>query len=210
MRMDSLSRLAVALVCVALSGCATLDLPWPNRIPEASLKNPVVRVLCLWEPSEGRDPKGLPCRGFAGQILFLGNQGGRPVKVNGTVKVYQFDDLGTEEEQAVPVHQFEFDAGAWNRHMKVGSFGAAYHVFIPYMRPGHHEANCAVYLKYTPHEGQPITSDMSHIYVKGRPRDDLAAARLAQNPEYVRMYDKQVQTTTIPMDDRSTIPAYST
>ncbi|HUQ72106.1 MAG TPA: hypothetical protein VM165_21445, partial [Planctomycetaceae bacterium] len=129
---------------LAASGCATLQFPWDDKIPEASKKNPVMQVTCLWEPSEGRNPDGAPCRGFAGQILFLGNKGGTPVKVDGSVMVYLFDDQGTsEEEQAAPIHQYSFDAVAWSQHLRVGSMGPTYHVFIPYTRKGVYQANCS-------------------------------------------------------------------
>ncbi len=189
------------------SGCATLDLPFAQRMPQASAKNPVVQVVCMWEASEGRDPEGAPCRGFAGQILFLGNKGGTPVAVEGEVIVYVFDDIGTEAEQAVPIHQFRFDAKAWNRHMKVGTLGPSYHCFIPYTRRGSHEANCTLRLRFTPTEGQPLTSDASHLTLEGRTR--MTAAEQPYVSENTLAYQtsrpaprRLPKTTTIPLVDR--------
>jgi hypothetical protein len=216
MRTESRGPLFVILASAALSvGCATFDnfdLPWSQRVPEASRSNPVVRILCLWEPSEGRDPNGMTCRGFAGQVLFLGNRGGSPVKVNGDVRVYEFDDLGTPDEQTAPLHEFEFQGAAWERHMKVGSFGPAYHVFIPYMRPGTHEANCAVRIRYKPNQGEPIFSDMTNIFLKGTPREKRVKSSPALSPpiDPLPVPARQVRSTTIPLDaqqDFSTIAA---
>lgn len=188
-------------------GCATLDLPLLDRMPEASKRNPVVQIVCMWEPSEGRDPQGVPCRGFAGQILFLGNKGGVPVAVNGAVSVYVFDDVGTEEEQSTPIHQFNFDAKAWNRHLQNGSLGPAYNCFIPYTRPGNMEAICTVRLKYMPEDAQEILSDPSHITMRGKKRNGEAT------PEYdsplVSMLSRPQaprgpRTTTIPLQERNT------
>jgi hypothetical protein len=201
------------LVCLALfglllsSGCATLDIPWVNQMPEAGRRNPVVQIVCMWEPSEGRDPQGAPCRGFAGQILFLGNRGGTPVKVDGDVSVYVFDDLGAEEEQATPIHQFNFDAGAWNRHLQKGSLGPAYYCFIPYTRPGNTAANCTLRLKFTPKEGQMLTSDASHIAMRGKSRTpEVAEEYASQHPQAFhtsrRDETRLPRTTTIPLDSR--------
>ncbi len=191
------------------SGCATLDIPWFDRMPEAGRRNPVVQIVCMWEPSEGRDPQGAPCRGFAGQILFLGNRGGTPVKVEGEVSVYVFDDLGTEAEQATPIHQFNFDAGAWNRHLQKGSLGPAYYCFIPYTRPGNMAANCTVRLKLTPQEGQGLTSDPSHIAMRGKSRtadEEVEEQYASEHPQAFhtsrRDETRLPRTTTIPLDGR--------
>ena len=49
--------LLAGVLAGVLSGCATLHLPWDkNRVPQATAQNPVVRIVCLWEQAEGRDP----------------------------------------------------------------------------------------------------------------------------------------------------------
>lgn len=198
--------------CLGLCGCATLDIPWVKQTPKASARNPVVQILCMWEPSEGRDPNGAPSRGFAGQILFLGNRGGTPVAVDGDVSVYVFDDVGSDEEQTRPVHQFNFDAGAWNQHMKVGTLGPAYHCFIPYTRPGGFQANCTLRLKYAPKSGAAgMTSDASHIALKGKARSDEPKVQVASRKPLVYETSQPlerapVRTTTISMQPTPSSP----
>lgn len=197
--------LLCAVSCGALSGCASLHIPFMNSAPQASARNPVVQIVCMWEPSEGRDPSGAPTRGFAGQILFLGNKGGTPVGVDGEVMVYVFDDLGTEEEQSAPIHQFRFDARAWNNHLKPGTLGPSYHCFIPYTRPGGMEANCTVRMRYTPTDTTQsvLLSDASHIAMRGRSRK-TAESHYVLNPRVTYetsqpLPQRQVRTTTIPL-----------
>jgi hypothetical protein len=195
-------RLQFVAALLTLSGCATLQFPWDDKVPEASKKNPVVQITCLWEPSEGRDPNGILCRGFAGQILFLGNKGGTPVKVDGSVMIYLFDNQGTPEEQAAPVHQYNFDAVSWSQHMRVGTMGPTYHVFVPYTRQGTYEALCSLRVKLTPKEGSPIYSDHSEIPLRGKKRDVPPSA------EVISHYGQRpagesadgTRTTTIPLN----------
>lgn len=204
--MKPVSPLLIVWLTVCWSaGCATLEIPWLNQVPEASAKNPVVKILSLWEPSEGRDPQGLPCRGFAGQVLFLGNKGGTPVKVQGDVSIYVFDDFGTVEEQSRPLHVFEFKGGSWERHLKVGTLGPAYHVFVPYTRPGGYEANCSIRIKYLPADGSPVVfSDPSNLPLKGKPRPVALPASPAPSPAEDAGPNlpppPQVRTTSIPLD----------
>lgn len=189
---------------LTLSGCATLHFPWDDKIPVASAKNPVVQITCLWEPSEGHDPDGMPCRGFAGQILFLGNKGGTPVQVDGPVMVYVFDDQGTPEQQAAPQHQFNFDLDSWQRHMKAGSLGPTYHVFIPYTRKGTQEALCSLRVRYTPPEGPPLYSPHSEITMGGKKRSGNSSAEVISH--HGKRPDGDAldgpRTTTIPLNGR--------
>lgn len=182
-----------------LSGCATLKFPWEKRTPVASLKNPVVQVVCLWEPSEGRDPDGKPCRGFAGQIMFIGNKGGTPVAVDGSVRIEEYEDQAGVTEEGEPLHIFQFDAKTWKTHLHVGTLGPSYHVFIPYMRKGPHEARCMLQTFYTPEKnGAPMSSGITQIALggtKAKPTANVAATQPAPT--------RTVRTTTIALDGSS-------
>jgi hypothetical protein len=168
-------RFSAAIVSLSLlAGCQSLGLNLPglnNRPPQASTKNPVTEVLCLWEPAEGTGLDKLPARGFAGQILFLTPRGaGEPVQVDGKVKIYVFDDCGSIKEQQQPIHQFAFDATAWNAFLRKTNVGAAYQVFLPYTRPGMHQAVCSLRVCYEAADGQPIYSKFAKVTLAGTPR----------------------------------------
>jgi hypothetical protein len=205
MHAKSLPTYISAILSLSFAGCATLHFPWDDKVPEASTKNPVVQITCLWEPSEGRDPDGMPCRGFAGQILFLGNKGGTPVKVDGAVMIYLFDDQGSPEEQAVPIHQYNFDAVSWSQHMRMGTLGPAYHVFIPYTRKGAYESNCSLRVKLTPKNGSAVIySDPSEVPLRGKKRNSVQTAEVishhGKRPE--GQTAEGTRTTTIPLNGR--------
>jgi hypothetical protein len=215
-------RTIVGLLCGCLvmtsMGCATLRFPFgKERNVKADSRNPVTQILCLWEPGEGRDPKGMPCRGFAGQIYFLAQRGSLPVEVDGDVRIYEFDDQGTEEEQATPLHTFNFDAGSWQGHLINTTLGPTYNIFIPYMRPGSHQANCALRLRLKSKDYPVVFSDLATIQLVGRkkksdsdsmftphgttemPAEDAAAVEAAV--ETLR------RTTTISLNGSKTEPA---
>lgn len=153
--------LLMATMCSA--GCATFNLPFGKRIPTATAANPANQILCFWQPGEGNDPDGYPCRGFCGQILFLSSKTQAPVKIDGDVRVYLFDDQGTVDEQTKPLRQFDFDSGSWNIHLGETSLGPTYSIFIPYVRRGVTEANCSLRIRMKPSVGPTIFSDFSNI-----------------------------------------------
>lgn len=214
----SLVPILLLPLLLAVSGCATIGLPWSkDRVVRATANNPAVQVLCLWQPSTGRDPDGLPCRGFAGQIIFLSGVNTTPLAVDGDVRIYVFDDQGTLEERSVP-RLWDFDSGAWNMHLTNSSLGAAYSVFIPYTRPGSQQTSCTLRLRLTPKQGQPIFSETASVILPGRKvvdtieqSTDVTSAKsgssvwmsdssgiVANSPDSMKMLRK----TTIPMDSR--------
>ena len=169
---------AVLLVCC---GCSTLASSWNSFSPlvdrpvVASAANPVVDVACMWQPGEGRSAKGVPARGFAGQIYFFAKDKAEPVLVEGDVRVYLFAGIGTAEEQARPIHQYDFKADAWKTHASRTSLGPGYNVFIPYPEHAHYQIRCQLRVRYQPPGGgPPIWSEALSMVLDGPPRPDDA------------------------------------
>ena len=99
---DSLTRktkwllLIVGVWMPLCGGCSQLPLlsfDQRDRLPKATKSNPALEVICLWEPAEGLGLDDMPTRGFAGQLLFFGGKNAEPLRVDGEVKVYVFDDV---------------------------------------------------------------------------------------------------------------------
>lgn len=173
--------LALAGLC---SGCAELTMfsfAGRHKLVESSTRNPVVELICLWEPGEGQGLDGLPTRGFVGQLLFITAGNPQPAKVHGDVRIYVFDDQGPPEEQAKPLHQFDFAADAWNTYLREANIGASYQLFIPYTRKTAQQVNCSLRVRYTPSAGgSPVYSKMASVVLPGRTR---SADRKTAMPE---------------------------
>jgi hypothetical protein len=159
-----------AIFLASLSGCAAAH--WwkagEDDFEKATARNPAVQIACLWQPAEGRGLDGLPARGFAGQIIFLTQSSPTPVTVDGDVRIFLFEDQGTYEEQVRPIHQFDFVDGAWATHLRPTAWGAAYQIFLPYVRKGHHEAKCSLRVRLKPKEGPTIFSEFASVTLPGK------------------------------------------
>jgi hypothetical protein len=167
--------LLLLAVAAFACGCAQISLApfgWSHKAVVSSPQNPVVEVMCLWEPAEGNDLNGLPCRGFAGQLLFFTAGNSEAAKVDGDIRIYVFDDVGDEAERSKPLHQFDFDSGSWNKLGRDGDLGMSYQIFVPYTRPGQFQANCSLRVRFTPkYGGSPIYSKMGPVALPGRVRE---------------------------------------
>lgn len=196
----------VLIGCCA-SGCAALQLPWgKERFAKASSQNPVVQIVCLWEQAEGRDPDNVPCRGFAGQIMFLGNRHATPVEIEGDIRIYLFDDFGTVEEQSKPLHQFDFNHDAWKIHLTKSAVGPSYSVFVPYTRRGQHNPKCSLRLRLTPKSGPVIFSDMTTLPLRSAGSIPETTIVSEAPPEEVRVQKEVRKTMSRLAEKSSTIP----
>lgn len=174
MHIASQSSIAIVFstLVMLLSGCGTAGLNLnfkAEKHQKESAENPVEQIIPVWREAEGpgTDQHSVS-RGFNGQVYFITQERGLPSEIDGSIRIYVFDDQGAAEELSKPIHQFDFNASTWNAHLVMSKLGPAYSVFIPYTRPGRNAAECAVRIRYTPANGSaPIFSQMVTITMPG-------------------------------------------
>lgn len=164
----TLTLSALLAACVSVSGgCSTFSF-LPKHYVHATPQNPACELVCLWQPAKGTGANGLPARGVAGRLMFFNRKDSTPVIVDGDVRIYLFDNQGTPEEMARPIHQFDFRAADWQNFLQITTLGPAYNVFIPYVKGGHQQVECTLQVRLTPPEGgQPLYSDMTSVTLPG-------------------------------------------
>jgi hypothetical protein len=152
-------------------GCASLTLLnfKSEKLQTADAAHPAIEVLAIWQAAEGPGASGIPTRGFAGQIFFFTQDHASPVVVDGKARIYIFDDHGTAQQQARPLHQFDFDRDSWSAHLQNSKLGPTYGVFIPYPRNDYHQAVCSLRIRFTSNTGAPLYSASSTIVLPGPP-----------------------------------------
>lgn len=159
------------LLSTSSSGCTSLALStwdWKGAKNFASPKKPAVEIVALWEAAEGKGVDGMPTRGFAGQLMFFQHNNSSPVYVKGEVMIHLYDDQGATSEQNKPIHQYKFDSGAWQVHAVDSTLGPAYQVFIPYVRKGRDQAECALRVQLTQEGSADIYSRMISVKLDGK------------------------------------------
>jgi len=147
-----------------------------THFPKATAADPAVRCLCLWEPAEGTGVDDKPARGVSGQVFFFTRNSVSAVEVDGDVRIFVFDDQGTDQAQTQPLHEFDFVGGAWKTYLTSTQFGPAYQLFVPYSRKGRHHAELALRVRLTPPNGSAVYSDLTRIVLPGFDRAKVKAA----------------------------------
>jgi len=183
MMKTSFAALTATVIALNLAGCASSSLfkLGKDDFSKTGPRNPMYKIVALWQAGEGAGIENRTSRGFAGQILFFGKSNELPAQVEGGVRIYVFDDQGTPEEQIKPIHEFNFTPGAWKAHLFNGKLGPTYDVFIPYTRPGYHEAKCTIRMCYTPPDGPPVYSEMVNVVLPGAKKNASGPAASSVN-----------------------------
>ena len=139
-------------------------------------------------------------RGLAGQVFFFTRDSVSSVAVDGDVRIFMFDDQGTEEEQSVPLHQFDFKDNTFRSFLSPTQFGPAYQLFIPYSRKGRHQAELAVRVRLAQPGAPPIFSDLTKVVLLGHERfkpKTTSATSPAVSPETDAVSTEPVSTTDV-------------
>jgi hypothetical protein len=159
----------ILLAFAMLPGCASIaNFAAMRSIPVSGPQNPVRDIAGIWQQGEGRDERGRPSRGFCGQLMFLTMGSKKPGIVKGSVDIYVFDNVGSVQEQARPLKTFHFTSEEWATFQRLTNLGMTYQLFIPYTRPGGHDAECQLHVKFTA-EGSdtPFWSHPESITLRG-------------------------------------------
>lgn len=176
----------ILFLSTLVTGCASIDLTswdWKMKHQFATPKKPVYEIVALWEPAEGKGVDGMPTRGFAGQLLFFQHNNPSPVYVKGGVMIHLFDDQGDLEDQTKPIHQYKFDSGAWQAHAVESTLGPGYQVFIPYVRKGRIQTECALRVQLTQQRASDVYSRMVSVKLEGT-TPETRQPSLTQNQQH--------------------------
>ncbi|MEX2187784.1 MAG: hypothetical protein WD875_13350 [Pirellulales bacterium] len=145
MMRNAFSKLAfVAAAAVQISasvGCAGVDLakplPWQAK-KEEPLEEPR-RIVAIWNENVLHHTDGRPAtRGFGGRLLFYGLNPETPIKTDGKLIVYTYDE--TEAAQrgepasatGKPTRKYEFAADKFAAHYGDSTVGHSYNFWVPW------------------------------------------------------------------------------
>lgn len=175
---------ACSLFLFSSVGCTWLTVPHHESPPEAGDFETPVRCLCLWQPVDGVDAAGQSVRGFGGQVYFFAADSEEPVAVDGNVRVFIFDDVGTPDQQARPKDVQDFDSVTWQSFLGKSQFGVNYTVFVPYAQASRYESICSLRLKLSQPDGTQVFSEMATVKLAGEPREDRTIRKLVSPKEH--------------------------
>ena len=140
----SISR-SLLVVSLLLTGCGTtkytVSSQWPyieTQVVEDQDLKPR-RIVAIWSPDVVQTAGKKPTQGFTGRLFFY-NKRNKPIKVDGELAVYGYDDTGARDQEwegsDKPDRKFIITKEQLPGHFGENKIGASYSIWIPWQQLG--------------------------------------------------------------------------
>ena len=172
--------MAVLTVCLS-SGCAQFNIKETFSNPFKSEDNDPhlpARVLAVWVDTIRYTQGEAPTRGFGGRIMFYKHGEEKPVKVEGDLVVYAFDEDDRKPADPRPTRKYVFRADQMEAHYSKSKVGHSYNFFIPWDNVGGTQKDISLIVRFQPKLGPVIASEQTRHLLPGKPK--LEETQLAE------------------------------
>lgn len=188
----SFRRTAACGVLAALilaSGCAPLGLK-ENPFREATSwfsrdDKPRVpaKVVAVWSDTVRYKQGTPPTRGFAGRLVFYRSDQKKPVKVDGTLVVYAFDEDGRSPTNPRPDRKYIFKPDQLPAHYSQSKLGHSYSFFLPWDELGEPRKEISLIVRFQPVGGPAVVGESTrHLLAGPDPPPPVEQAGYQQQP----------------------------
>lgn len=132
------ATIAAAFV-LALGGCqfAPTKKVWPMTW-FAKDDEPAVpdRMMIVWTDTILHQPQKPGVRGFGGRVFFYSGNETNPVKVDGSLTIYAYDNDNLDSDSTRPERKFVFTGEQFEKHMSYTDLGPSYSIWLPWDEVG--------------------------------------------------------------------------
>jgi len=187
----------VLLLTLVASGCSSFNLSdglkWPNSEDKPQIP---ARVVDVWTDDILHQTGQPSKRGFGGRLIFYNRENEKPIKVDGTLVVYLFDDRCEDPLREDPIHKYIFPAEILEKHHSESELGHSYSFWLPVDEVGGVERKLTIIPRFEPRVGGKVMAKPSTHVLPGRPADDQPSSPLVQRFEarhYKKRADGEVQ-----------------
>jgi hypothetical protein len=165
----------ICVCCFIAAGCNS-NIRKPDLTVLLS-PGPVAKTQAIWTPAiqTGEQPQ----RGFGGRVYFYDNEEKRPIKVDGTIAVYAFDETNRKPNDNEPTRVYTFaKEDVKKSYVKSKQLGHSYNLWIPWdvAGPDGDAKRISLIVRYIPDKGSSVVSQQVTAYLAGNknPNEMLA------------------------------------
>ncbi len=171
MRNAAFTHVLKAASCLLLLGClaAVAQAAWPPW-PFGSNDKPgqPKKVIALWTDTVLTQANQPPVRGFGGRLMFYDGQSDKPIKVDGTLVVFAFDETERDPANARPDRKYVFRPDQLPAHYSKSKIGHSYSVWIPWDGVGGMQKDITLIARFEPKTGTAVVGEQCRLLLPGR------------------------------------------
>jgi hypothetical protein len=210
LRIAAAVPLLAAIALSTFAGCASIS-PSKWKASNWSMKkavglepekpDPVVpeRMVATWVDTTLSTVGKKPQRGFGGKLMFFEKGTEDPVRVEGNLVVYAFDETDRPDHETHPTRKYIFPMEEFVRHESDSSLGPAYSFWLPWDEVGGQQRNISLIAKFEPKGGPVVLGEQTRHLLPGVTIDPNAGKPMltktvqTDNGEQIRLttYDGQ-------------------
>ena len=159
--------LPLLALCLTLpAGCTLLttsQLPFAKKKPEYQVPRQMVPV---WSDTVLHQPGSAATRGFGGRLMFYGQDKHKPIRVQGSLVVYAWDDSKGSMERT-PDRKFVFPSENLQTHYSESQLGHSYSFWVPWDAAGGSLQRLTLISRFLSIEGTELTATPAHVVLQG-------------------------------------------
>ena len=125
------------------------------------------RLVSTWTDTVLHKQGEKPKRGFGGRLLFFNEAGEDPIRVEGQLVVYAYDDTRRAAHETQPTRRFVFPADQFVRHESESPVGHSYSVWLPWDQLGGEQKNISLIARFEPKAGPLIVGEQTRHLLPG-------------------------------------------
>ena len=171
------------------------------------------RMVATWVDTTLSTVGKKPQRGFGGKLMFFEKGSENPVRVEGNLVVYAFDETDRADHETHPTRKYIFPTEEFVRHVSDSSLGPAYSFWLPWDEVGGQQRNISLIAKFEPKDGPVVLGEQTRHLLPGLTIDPNANKPLltktvqTDNGEQVRLatYSGQAAATVTSQSAESSI-----
>jgi hypothetical protein len=171
---DRFARIVMAGILLgSLAGCSSFGLT--KSIPflgDYSKPEQPSSIVAVWADSILHEPNSTPMRGFAGRLIFYGEDDAKPVKVKGSLTVYAFDEQGRKDGDVKPDRKYVFTEEDLAKHYTKEKIGPCYTVWLPWDEAGGPKKEISLIVRFVPKGGRLVVGEQTRHALLGTAADE--------------------------------------
>lgn len=138
-----------------------------NKEEEKPAPQTPSRLVATWTETVLNKAGQKPLRGFGGRIAFFSNTSDDPVRVDGQLVVYAFDETSRPDHETHPSRKYVFPADEVLRHESDSKIGPAYSFWLPWDEVGGPQRNISLIARFEPRGGAFVMGEQTRHFLPG-------------------------------------------
>lgn len=136
------------------------------------------RLVTTWTEAVHNRAGETPKRGFGGRLAFFKNGSEDPVRVEGQLVIYAFDESGEDPYRTEPTKRYIFPAEQLTVYESDSTLGPTYNIWLPWDQAGGIERKISLIARFEPKDGPIIVGEQTRHLLSGS-SPDSASRQLA-------------------------------